>query len=75
MSHLTNGSPWAYDVEIPLMFVGPAVKGRSVCHAGRAAERGTNTRGCAWRAYAANVDGPRIAGPEDGYGCDREWSC
>ncbi|HWY97099.1 MAG TPA: hypothetical protein VNX69_18025 [Steroidobacteraceae bacterium] len=22
-----HGSPWAYDVEIPLMFVGPAVKG------------------------------------------------
>jgi len=62
-----HGSPWAYDVAIPLIFVGPR-SGSERIPRRPCSRTWHDTRGCAWRAYAANIDWPRIAGPEDGYG-------
>ena len=59
-----HGSPWEYDVSIPLMFAGPAVRtGRYRC--GRAAGCCANTCGCAGRADAPDRNRPRIAGLAD----------
>ena len=61
-----HGSPWPYDVSIPLMFVGPAVKNGSVLGAGRAAGRGTDAGGGTGRVDAPDRDGPRTAGFSQG---------
>ena len=57
-----HGSPWAYDVSIPLMFVGSCSEDGSVLNAGRAAGRCANARGCAGCDDAPDRDGSRVAG-------------
>ena len=59
-----HGSPWVYDVSIPLMFAGPAV----LLDACRATGCGANACGCARRPDAADCDRPCIAG-------FAEWFC
>ena len=63
-----HGSPWAYDVSIPLMFAGPAVRTERVLDAGRAAGRCANACGRAGCVNAADCDRPSIAGLAD-------WLC
>ena len=60
-----HGSPWDYDVSIPLMFAGPAVRTGGVLDAGRAAGCCANACGCTRRADAPDRDRSRIAGLAD----------